>query len=140
VPFDLAKINVWAVLVAALAAFFIGGAWYSVLFGKLWVRLHGYSPEKIKQMQAAMSPPLFFGGMLVSYLALAFALAIVVSALPETSAAGGIAIGAVFWLGASAIALTGQIASDRSFGIYLIDIGCNLVYLVLMGAILSAWR
>ena len=44
--------------VAALIVFFVGGLWYSALFGKLWVRLHGYSEEKVKQMQAAMSPPL----------------------------------------------------------------------------------
>jgi hypothetical protein len=61
-PFDLARVNFLAVLVAGLAAFFIGGLWYTVLFGKLWVKLHGYSEEKIKQMQASMSPPRFFGG------------------------------------------------------------------------------
>jgi Protein of unknown function (DUF1761) len=140
VPFDLAKINIWAVLVAALIAFFIGGLWYTALFGKLWIRLHGYSEEKVKQMQAAMSPPLFFGGMLLSYLVLSFALAVLLTGFTDPNVLTGLALGLVFWIGAAAVAMTGQIASDRSNGIYLIDIGCNLVYLLLMGALLGFWR
>jgi hypothetical protein len=140
VPFDLAKINIWAVLVAALIAFFIGGLWYTALFGKLWVRLHGYSEEKVKQMQAAMSPPLFFGGMFLSYLVLSFALAVLLTGFTDPNVLTGLALGLVFWIGAAAVAMTGQIASDRSNGIYLIDTGCNLVYLIFMGALLGFWR
>src|SRR5207249_4301456 len=116
VPFDLAKINIWAVLVAALIAFFIGGLWYTALFGKLWVRLHGFSEEKVQQMQAAMSPPLFFGGMLLSYLVLAVAMAVLLTGFAEPNWFTGIALGLVFWLGAAAVAMTGQIASDKANG------------------------
>jgi hypothetical protein len=139
VPLDFAKINIWAVLVAALVAFFIGGLWYSVLFGKHWVKLHGWSEEKVKQMQAAMSPPRFFGGMLLSYLVLAIALAVLLSQFTEQTVLTGIGLGLVFWLGSAAIGMTGQIASDKAIGIYLIDVSCNLVYLVLMGALLGTW-
>ena len=139
-PFDFAKVNVWAVLVAALIAFLVGGIWYTAVFGKLWVRLHGFSEERIAKMKAAMSPPRFFGGMFISYLVLAAALALTLTATPEPTAQTGILLGILFWVATSAIAMTGQIASDRHIGIYFIDVGCALVYLVLMGWVLGTWR
>lgn len=138
--FDLAKINWLAVLCAALIAFLVGAVWYSVLFGQLWIKLHGFSETKIKEMQANMSPPRFFGGMLLSYLVLASALAVLLSGFPEPGATTGLAVGLIVWLAAAAIALTGHIASDKVFGLYLIDVSCQLVYLVLMGALLGVWR
>ncbi len=37
-PFKLPDINILAVIVAALVAFFVGGVWYTALFGKQWVK------------------------------------------------------------------------------------------------------
>jgi hypothetical protein len=139
-PFDLAKINVWAVLVAGLIAFLVGGVWYTALFGKRWVRLQGFTPEQVKEMQAKMSPPLFFGGMLVSYFVLAVALAAVLTAFSAPTMTSGAALGVAFWLGVAGIYRTNHIASGKPLGVYLIDVGCDLVYLVLMGALLGAWR
>jgi hypothetical protein len=139
-PFELSGINYWAVLVAGLAAFFVGGAWYQGIFGKLWVKLHGFSPEKVKEMQAKMSPPRFFGGMIVSFLVLAVALALLMSGLKEPSALAGAATGFLVWLIVAAVGMTSHIASDKVIGVYYIDVGCELIYLVLMGALLGAWR
>jgi hypothetical protein len=36
--------------------------------------------------------------------------------------------------------MTAHIASDKVIGLYYIDVGCELIYLVLMGALLGAWR
>ena len=42
------EFNIWAVLVAALASFVLGGLWYSpMLFGKAWQRETGLSDEKL---------------------------------------------------------------------------------------------
>ncbi len=141
-PFKFSEINYWAVIVAALIAFLIGGVWYTALFGKLWIKkLHGYSEGKVKEMQARRPPPVFFGGMIVSYCMLALVLALLISGLQEKSAQSGAALGFLLWLGpAAAIGMTGWIASDKPIGVYLIDAGCWLVYLVLMGLILGAWR
>ena len=51
-PFDFAKINWLAVLVVAVANFFVGAIWYTVLFGKLWIQLNGYTEQQVKEMQA----------------------------------------------------------------------------------------
>src|SRR4051794_19692947 len=139
-PFSGSDINYWAVLVAALTAFIVGGIWYSALFGKLWVKLNGFSPEKVKEMQAKMSPPKFFGGMILSYLVLALVLAFLMTGLKEQNAAVGASVGFLVWLAVAAINMTAHIASDKVFGLYCIDLGCELVYLVVMGALLGAWR
>jgi len=140
-PFHLDGVNFLAVLVSALVAFLVGGAWYTALFGKFWVKLHGYTPEQVKEMQARRPPPVFFGGMFVSYLVLALVVALLLTGLQEKTLLAGVALGVLLWVGpAAAIAFTGHLAGDKPLAVYLIDVGCQLVYLVLMGAILGAWR
>jgi hypothetical protein len=139
-PFSGSEVNYWTVLVAGLAAFMVGGVWYTGLLGKLWVKLHGYSPEKVKEMQAKMSPPKFFGGMILSYLVLAVVLAILMTGMKEQGALAGAALGFLVWLAVAAVGMTAHIASDKVIGLYCIDIGCELVYLIIMGALLGAWR
>ena len=39
-------INFWAVIVAALSMFVMGGLWYSpALFGKLWAKENGFTED-----------------------------------------------------------------------------------------------
>jgi hypothetical protein len=138
---NFAEINYLAVVVAGLATFFLGGLWYSALFAKLWIKLHGYSEEKISAMKARMKPAVFFGGMIVCDLVIAFVVAILVGALNLRLPLEGALLGFLLWLGpAAAIQLTSQIASDKHFGLYLIDTSYQLIYLVMMGAILGGWR
>ena len=138
---NFGEINWWAVLVAAFAVFMLGGLWYTALFGKLWVRLNGYSEEKVKEMQAKRPPPVFFGIMMGSYLLLAVVVALLMTDFHTNSAGQGAMLGFLLWLGpAVAIGLTGFIASDKPFGVFLIDGSYQLIFLVMMGAILGGWR
>ena len=140
-PFKLSEVNFVAVFVAALVAFVVGAVWYTAIFGKLWVKLQGYSEERMAAMQARRPMPVFLGIMFVAYLVLAFAIAFLLTGILERNAMTGAVVGAVLWLGpAAAIGLTGHIATDKADGLYLIDVGCELVYLVLMGVILGAWH
>lgn len=137
---NLASINWIAVIVTALAVFFTGALWYTVLFGKLWQRLNGFSDEKIKQMQAAKPPPLFFGGMLASYLLMAALLAVLLSAFGVHSWLTGAAIGATLWLGVAVpLGVTAWLPSDRHLGLFAIDWAYQFVILVMSGAILGGW-
>jgi hypothetical protein len=140
-PFRLSEVNFAAVLVAGLVAFVVGAVWYTALFGKFWMRLQAYSDERMAAMKARRPMPMFLGIMFVAYLVLAFAIALLLTGIPERNAMTGAVVGAILWLGpAAAIGLTGHIATDRADGLYLIDVGCQLVYLVLMGLILGAWH
>jgi hypothetical protein len=138
---SLEHVNWLAAAVAAMATFFLGGLWYQALFGKLWVRLHGYTPEKVKQMQAAKPPLLFFGGMIIAYFLLAVVMSVLIGALGLDTWCDGAGFGFLLWVGpAIAIGFTAWLASDRVIGVFLIDWAYQLVFLVMMGAILGAWR
>jgi hypothetical protein len=134
-----ADINYLAVIVAALGTFFLGALWYMPLFGKLWIRLHGFSDEKMKAMQSRTPPPLFFGGMIVSYLVAALAL-IVVNLNLTQPLSEGLTLGLAVWFIVAAVELTGQLSSDRHYGIYAINVGFQFVYLNGMSVLLTYWR
>jgi Protein of unknown function (DUF1761) len=141
VSFHPGEINYWAVLAAGLLTFFIGGLWYTGLFGKQWVKLQGYSPEKIEDMRRRRPPAVFFGGMVVCYLVMAWVMALLLTAFPEPSARGGAMFGVLVWLGPVACnAMTTFISTDKPFGLVQIDQGYQLFHLVVMGAILGGWR
>ena len=134
-------INYLAVIVAGLGAFFLGALWYMPLFGKLWLSLHGFSEERIKAMQARTPPPLFFGGMIISYLVIALAVALLVVNLDlKTPLPDGLILGLVIWFLVAAVEFTGQLSSDRHHGIYAINVGFQFVYLIGMGVLLTYWR
>src|SRR5262245_52616949 len=99
---NLGLVNWPAVAVAGVAAFLIGGMWYSALFGKLWIRLQGWSDEKVAEMKAKMSPAAFLGGQLASCLVLAFTVALLVVALNLRSVTEGACLGSILWLGPAA--------------------------------------
>src|SRR5260370_41140375 len=105
------QINYLAVAGAGLGAFFIGAIWYMALFGKLWQRLHGFSEEKLKQMQARGPPPLFFGGMIVSQLLAAFVVALLVVSLNPTQPLDGLRLDTCLALRVDAVAVAVQLAS-----------------------------
>jgi len=138
---DLSAINWAAVAVAAVAAFLFGGTWYSAIFGKLWLRLNRYTPEKVEEMKAKMSPPKFLGGMILSYGVVAVSVSFLVVALELKGPAAGACLGSILWMGpAAAIGFTSHLASDRHCGIYLIDAAFQFVALVTQGIIIAAWR
>jgi hypothetical protein len=139
-PFDLAKINWLAVLVVAVINFVVGALWYTVLFGKLWVQLNGYSEQQVKEMQAKMSPVRFFGGMILSQLVLALAVAIVLASFLELNLQVAFVVGVAFWLVSAAISMTNHLASDKPDALYLINVSCHLLYLIVASALLGVWR
>lgn len=139
-PFKLEAVNYLAVLVAGVIAFVIGAIWYTALFGKKWRDLHGYSEAQLKEMQAKMNPPIFFGGMLVSYFVLAYAMAMILSVFESPSAGTGALLGLFMWLAIGSVMMTNHIASSKRIGIYLIDVGCVLIYSIAMGVLLAVWR
>ena len=131
------QVNYLAVGVAALATIFIGALWYSrLLFGKLWVEAHGYSEEKAKQMAGRG-----FAVSLFCYLVMAFVLAVLVSYAGVSTVLQGAFLGLLVWIGfLSTLGLTAHMFSEKPLSTYLIDAGYQLVYAVVMGVILAAWR
>lgn len=133
-------INLLAVLVAAVATFVLGGLWYSpLLFGKVWVRAHGYTPEKMESMRAGVGRS--YAVSFLCYLVMATVMALLIGATDTVTALGGVRLGALCWLGfAATIGLTANLFSDKPLATYLLDAGYQLVYLSVMGGILASWH
>jgi hypothetical protein len=128
--------NLWAVLVAALSTFLIGGLWYSpALFGKAWMRENGFTEETLK------------GGNMVKIFGLAFVLGII-SAInlamfmgPENDPAMGAMWGFLAGFGWVATFVgTHYLFERRSLKLFLINAGYSVVALTIMGVILAAWK
>jgi len=134
------SINPFAVIVAAVAVFLLGALWYSpLLLGRQWVAAHGYTAEKLVEMRkgAAASYAVSF----LCYLLMGAVLSVLAGETGVATAAGGLRLGAICWLGfAATIGLTANLFSEKPLTAYLIDAGYQLVYLAVMGAIVGAWQ
>ena len=132
----MGNLNLLAILAAALAAFLIGGFWYSpALFHRAWMRANRYNDTDV----ASGNMALIFGLPFLFALVMAFNLAMFLDA-PGTTLAWGAAAGglASVWvaLGIGTIALF-----ERRPATYtLINGGYWVVSLVVMGAIIGGWR
>lgn len=133
-------LHVLALVVAVVATFALGALWYSPLvFGNMWVRAHGYSPERLERMKKRA--PRAYGISFVAFLVMAHVLAYLALRVGVGTALGGAKLGFLVWVGfAATIGLTSWVYSDKPFTTYLIDAGYELVYLIVMGAIIGGWR
>lgn len=125
--------NYWAVLLAAVSSFMLGGLWYSpLLFGKAWDRENG----GVKQ---SGHPAKVFGTSFVFSLLAAACFAYLLGAAPSLDSA--LKTGALVGLGfvATSFGINYQFA-QRSFKLWLIDGGYHAVQFVLFGLILGLWH
>lgn len=132
--------NYLAILVSAVVAFLIGGLWYSpVLFAKQWMAAHAHSPEDVAKLKA--EAPKAYGVSFLAFLVMAAILQMLLNHLDAHDWHLGALWGAHIWLGfAFTIGLMANVYSGKKFSVFVIDAGYQLVYLVVMGAILGAWH
>jgi hypothetical protein len=130
------QMNIWAVLVAALSTFLIGGLWYSpAVFGKAWMRENNLSEEELKKSNTAK---IFFIAFILAIIA-AINLAMFMG--PEDKLAMGALWGFLAGFGWVATFVgTHYLFERKSFTLFLINAGYSIVSLTLMGVILAAWK
>ena len=133
-------VNLLAVIVAGLATFFLGGLWYMALFGKLWVKMNGFTPEQVTAMQKARPPQVFFGTMLIAYLLMATMMAFLCLWIKADTWMDGVCVGLVVWGIVQSVALTHYIANDKRIEVYMIDGTYQLVYLLMTGILVTVWK
>ncbi|MBD3668614.1 MAG: DUF1761 domain-containing protein [Kangiella sp.] len=129
----MSDINYYAVLVAAILSFAVGGLWYSpLLFGKMWLKEMKIEAEDIKQ-----KPSVFILSFVFALVAV-FVLADLLGPNPELMHAVTVCamVGAIVFL---ALGITYQF-SNKSLRHLLIDGGYHLVIFTLFGLILGSWH
>jgi hypothetical protein len=137
IEMDPSTINWLAVVSATLAAFLLGGLWYSPpLFGRQWMRENGFTDDDLAQRNMAKVFGLSFLWTLIMAVNLAFFLN-----APGTTVAWGAIAGFLAGFGwiAMGIFVIG-LFEKRPARLLLINGGYMVIALVLMGAILGAWR
>jgi len=133
------NVNYWAVLVAGVVYFVLGGLWYSpILFAKPWMAALGKTAEQIRQQGGAVGAYVIsFIGSLIS----AFVLAMFVRMQAPASLQSGLTTGFFVWFGFVATTVAPPyFYEDRSKKIYLMYAGYTLVGFLLMGGLLSVWQ
>jgi hypothetical protein len=136
-------VNLWAVLVSALATMVIGFVWYSpLLFARRWMVLMGYDPDdkaKIAEMQKSAGPSYMLS--LVASLLSAAVLGKIIAIATINTPLYGLKMGLAVWLGfVTTVQLTNSLFSRQPAKLYAINTGYQLVCFLAMGAIMGAWR
>jgi hypothetical protein len=133
---DVASLNGWAILAAALAAYALGAVWYAPpVLGRAWL-------SALDKRAAELGSPVWAMAIqLLLTLVTAAVLALLVVRFGAITWAEGAAIGLVAGVGLVATSLaSGYLFCGWSLRLYSIQVAYKLVSLTLMGAILGAWR
>ncbi len=134
---DISTLNWFAVIVAALSNFLIGGLWYSpVLFGKIWMKENNFSEDDLKKGNMAK----IFGFTFLFSILMAFNLGMFLNDANTTVSWGAIAgfLAGFGWV-AMAIFTIGQF-ERKSTKYMLIHGGYVTISFIVMGLILGLWR
>jgi hypothetical protein len=126
-------INYWAVLLAAVSAFALGGIWYSpLLFQRSWQQASGLSDAQLK----SRNPSLVFGGSLVLSLLAALVFALFLGPRPTLPLGLGAGASAgLCWVAASFG--INYLFERRSLILFLINGGYHALQFTLYGLILA---
>ncbi len=133
---DLGSINWWAVLVAAIVGYAIGGVWYAPsVLGNKWMAALG----KTKDQLVDPARPMLVQSVMM--LIIAAVLAIVVVRFGAVTWIEGAAVGCALAVGLVATSLLSDwMFCDFNMKLYWIQVTCKIVCITVMGAILGAWR
>jgi Protein of unknown function (DUF1761) len=129
------SIDYVAVVLAAVAAWIVGGIWYGA-FGRS--RLSAFDKVKTQFVGRRMLPLALFS--FVADLVMAFVLAHAIAATGSVTIANGAAVAAFLWLGFVATTIVvGNRFSGRSTALTLNDAGLWLVAIVAAGVVIGAF-
>lgn len=130
------NLNIWAILTATLSAFLVGGLWYSpLLFGRLWKTANGFAADQPPPPTAKI-----FALSFILTLVMAINLAMFLND-SKTNMVWGATAGLLAGFGWVAMGI-GVVAlfERRPWTYVIVNGGYVTAALVLMGAIIGAWR
>ena len=131
---EFQQLNIFAIFVASLSRFALGGIWYGPVFGKVWMRETGVTEEKAKEANMFKTFGLTFLASLVIAFNLAFFLGL------ESSLQTGTFYGFLVGFGWVAMSIaTNDLFEQRSFKLFAINSSYHVLAFTIMGAILGVW-
>lgn len=129
--------NYIALLAAGVASTVVGFLWYSpMVLGKPWMKAMGLTKEKMEGMKKGMAKTYavsFVGGLVMAYV-----LSMLISLTGSTGMNEVLVLAFWAWFGFVApVQLTEVLFGGKSYNLYFINTGYQLVSLLAMGAVLS---
>jgi len=132
------RLNYPAILVAAIANFLLEAGWYTY-FMQGW--LSGISRSMEWLTSQGVNPAFQYGTALVSAAVMATAISCVTQLTGPQTALRGMKVGALLWLGFELTAYSTEYVFEvRPWSLLGINAGFWLVGMVIMGAIVGAWK
>lgn len=131
------SVNYPAVIVSAVAHFVLGAIWFTIL-QKPWLAAIG---KTMDQLTAQGNATVGYVVAFVSNLVMAWILARMMIATGRTTVAGGMALAGLLWAGFTATTMaTAFVFEARTPEAFAIIAGYPLIGMLVMGAILGAWK
>jgi len=132
------RLNWPAVLVAALAHWVLGAAWFTA-FSKAWVAGLRMAPDELRAYMSHPNPWPYVIALLCDFL-MAYAIARLISGYESPGLLHGIGAGLLVGL-IAALALATELVFERmGVSFIVIAAGYPLAGCILMGIIIGAWR
>jgi hypothetical protein len=134
-------INIWAVLISAVASMAIGSIWYGPLFGKIFMKAMGmesWTPEQQIKMKKAMA--FTFLGQFIASLVMFYTVGWLMASLGKVSLPGGLITAFIVWIGFVVPLKLGDALWGGKMILFWLGIGNMFVTLAATGAILGAWK
>lgn len=128
-------INFLAIVVIIIFNMILGMLWYSPkVFGTVWAREHNFELTDLK------ATPLHYVGAIVVSFVMAVVFAIIINWLDIFTVSDGLKLGFTIWLGFIATThFSGVLWAKKPLNVYFIDSGFQLISMLFMGALLTAW-
>ncbi|UCH84373.1 MAG: DUF1761 domain-containing protein [Candidatus Latescibacterota bacterium] len=132
-------VNFWAILVAGIAYFVLGGVWYAVVWRKPWTRALALEPDVKEQAEKD------FPKALVCHLLSGILTAVVLGFIIRTAGANtfldGVIYGLWVWLAFGfTINLNSFMFEKRPAPVFLTNGGFYLAAFAVVGGILAGWQ
>lgn len=137
-------VNYWGLLLAAIASMIVGFLWYSpLLFGKVWMRLKGFSLDSLQSEQQRMG--LYYGLSFLLTLVMGFVLSHIITFSNNFYGYPMIQTGLItafwVWLGfVMPVQATATIFGEKKWALFAIDTGYQFVSLLIMGLLLGSFN
>lgn len=135
----LETINILAVIACAIVSVIVGSLWFGPLFGKIWIKEMGWTEEEIKKGKEQNMNKAYALTILGSIFS-AFVLGQIIAGTNTVGAWDGAIVGFWAWLGfAIPLFLSNVLWEGKSWKMFRINAGYQLVTWFIMGAILGMW-
>jgi hypothetical protein len=130
--------NYLAITLAAVACFLLEAAWYSY-FTPAWLDGIGRTAQSL--MATGVNPALQYGTALLSAAVTAAVISGITQLTGTQTAVRGIRVSALLWLGCILPTWATEYAFEvRTYKLFAINTGFWLIGMVVMGAIVGAWK